>query len=61
MARKICCDGCSTEMEDTEANRQAFLTVEFKKVTAGAPVFKAWELCTDCAEKVRAVIARLAS
>lgn len=60
MARQIICDGCGSTHPDDETNRQLFSTLELKKLHAGSPVLKAYELCKSCTSSVQAVIARLA-
>lgn len=60
MARQLVCDGCGAVHPDNESTRQEFSLVEVKKLHAGSPVLKVYELCKDCTSQVQAVIARLA-
>lgn len=60
MARQLVCDGCGAVHPDDEPNRQRFSAVDVKKLHAGSPIIKTYELCETCTETVRATIARLA-
>jgi hypothetical protein len=59
MARKIQCDGCGTQVDETEANKEEFTSVKLAKITTPEQPFQRLEICSTCTGAIRSALQQL--